>query len=74
MFTHSEGTLQIKFFIYTRIISPKKKKKIETTTQVQAAPEWSPGRDAEGQDPVCGALRECKNRFGQLYDIIFWHH
>ena len=26
MFTHSEGTLQIKFFIYTRIISQKKKK------------------------------------------------
>ena len=27
MFTHSESTLQIKFFIYTRIISQKKKNK-----------------------------------------------
>ena len=29
MFTHSEGTLKIKFFIYKRIISQKKKKNQE---------------------------------------------
>ena len=43
-------------------------------TRAWAVPEWSPDRDDEGQDPLCGALREWKNRFGQLYDIIFWHH
>lgn len=29
----------------------------QTTTRARAAPEWAPDRDAEGQDPLCGALR-----------------
>ena len=29
----------------------------QTTTRARAAPEWAPDRNAEGQDPLCGALR-----------------
>lgn len=42
----------------TKVANPRGDfRSAQTTARARAAPEWAPGRDAEGEDPLCGALR-----------------
>ena len=42
----------------TRVANPRGDfRSAQTTARAPAAPEWAPERHAEGEDPLCGALR-----------------